>query len=111
LIHRARRLYRGDGTLSPNLPGNQPSDMYLYNPMRPVPTIGGQVVLPGSNAAGPRDYGEVELRDDVLVIVLLNLWATANVFLPCHRIRLEVSSSNFPRFARNSNRWKERKNP
>jgi putative CocE/NonD family hydrolase len=32
----------------------------------------------------------------------LNLWATANVFLPGHRIRLEVSSSNFPRFGRNS---------
>lgn len=33
----------------------------------------------------------------------LNLWATANVFLPGHRIRLEVSSSNFPRFDSNSN--------
>jgi len=33
----------------------------------------------------------------------LDLWATANVFLPGHRIRLEVSSSNFPRFDRNSN--------
>src|SRR5437773_10506732 len=33
----------------------------------------------------------------------LDLWATANVFLPGHRIRLEVSSSNFPRFGRNSN--------
>jgi putative CocE/NonD family hydrolase len=33
----------------------------------------------------------------------LDLWATANVFLPGHRIRLEVSSSNFPRFDRNGN--------
>jgi uncharacterized protein len=33
----------------------------------------------------------------------LNLRATANLFLPAHRIRLEVSSSNFPRFGRNSN--------
>jgi predicted acyl esterase len=33
----------------------------------------------------------------------LDLWATANVFLAGHRIRLEVSSSNFPRFGRNSN--------
>jgi putative CocE/NonD family hydrolase len=32
----------------------------------------------------------------------LDLWATANVFLAGHRIRLEVSSSNFPRFGRNS---------
>ncbi len=29
--------------------------------------------------------------------------STSNVFLPGHRIRLEVSSSNFPRFARNLN--------
>ena len=165
----------GDGTLSPELPGDEPSDVYLYNPMRPVPTIGGQVILPGGNAAGPRDQREAETRDDVLVystpvlnqpvevtgpielrlfvassardtdftgklvdvypdgraIILtegilraryrtsfttpellepdviyelhLNLWATANVFLPGHRMRLEVSSSNFPRFARNSN--------
>lgn len=149
--------------------------MYLYNPLRPVPTVGGQVILPGGNAIGPRDQHEVELRDDVLVystLVLdhpvevtgqielrlfvassalntdftgklvdvypdgramiltegilraryrnsfktpeplesgvayelrLDLWATSNVFLPGHCIRLEVSSSNFPRFSRNSN--------
>jgi hypothetical protein len=165
----------GDGTLSTEPPGDEPSDVYLYNPLRPVPTVGGQVILPGGNAMGPRDQREVELRDDVLVystpvldrpvevvgpielclfvassapdtdftgklvdvypddraIILtegilraryrnsftepellepgmvyelrLNLWATANVFLPGHRIRLEVSSSNFPRFDRNSN--------
>jgi hypothetical protein len=33
----------------------------------------------------------------------INLLATSNVFLPGHRIRLEVSSSNFPQFNRNSN--------
>ena len=33
----------------------------------------------------------------------LDLWATANVFRAGHRLRLEVSSSNFPRFNRNSN--------
>ena len=35
--------------------------------------------------------------------LVLDLWATSNVFLPGHRLRLEVSSSNFPRFARNLN--------
>jgi putative CocE/NonD family hydrolase len=165
----------GDGTLSTEPPGDEPSDVYLYNPLRPVPTVGGQVILPGGNAMGARDQRKVELRDDVLVystpvleaavevtgpielrlfvassapdtdftgklvdvypdgraIILtegilrvryrnsftepellkpseicelqLNLWATANVFLPGHCIRLEVSSSNFPRFDRNSN--------
>lgn len=33
----------------------------------------------------------------------IDLWATANVFKAGHRIRLEVSSSNFPRFDRNPN--------
>jgi putative CocE/NonD family hydrolase len=176
-LHSAGRAntLRGDGTLSTDLPGDEPPDVYLYNPLRPVPTVGGQVLLPGGNAMGPRDQREVEVRDDVLVystpaldrpievtgpiglclfvassapdtdftgklmdvypdgrtIILtegilraryrnsftepeflepekiyelrLNLWATANVFLPGHRIRLEVSSSNFPRFDRNSN--------
>ena len=33
----------------------------------------------------------------------IDLWATSNVFKAGHRIRLEVSSSNFPRFDRNTN--------
>ena len=33
----------------------------------------------------------------------IDMWATSNVFLPGHKIRLEVSSSNFPRFDRNLN--------
>jgi uncharacterized protein len=33
----------------------------------------------------------------------IDLWATSNVFGTGHRIRLEVSSSNFPRFDRNLN--------
>ena len=165
----------GDGTLSMTPPHKEPADVYVYNPLHPVPTLGGQVILPGENAMGPRDQRDVEMREDVLVystpvleqpvevigpielclfvassacdtdftgklvdvfpdgraIILtegilraryrnsprtpelmqpetvyelrLNLWATANVFLAGHRIRLEVSSSSFPRFDRNSN--------
>ena len=33
----------------------------------------------------------------------IDLWATSHVFLPGHRIRIEVSSSNFPRFDANPN--------
>ena len=33
----------------------------------------------------------------------IDLWATSNVFKRGHRIRLEISSSNFPRFDRNGN--------
>jgi len=165
----------GNGTLSTEPPANEAPDVYLFNPLRPVQTVGGQVLLPGGNAIGPRDQREVELRDDVLAYsstvlekevevtgpielrlfvsssapdtdftgklvdvfpdrramiltegilrarfrnsfitpellepnkvyeLRLNLWATSNVFLPGHCIRLEISSSNFPRFDRNSN--------
>ena len=36
----------------------------------------------------------------------IDLWATSNVFKQGHRIRVEVSSSNFPRFDRNPNTGK-----
>ncbi len=35
--------------------------------------------------------------------ISVDLWATSNVFLPGHKLRLEVSSSSFPRFDRNLN--------
>src|SRR3989440_4438564 len=35
--------------------------------------------------------------------LLVDLWATSNVFLAGHKLRLEVSSSNFPRVDRNLN--------
>jgi hypothetical protein len=31
----------------------------------------------------------------------IDLWVTSNVFLPGHKVRVEISSSNFPRFDRN----------
>jgi putative CocE/NonD family hydrolase len=37
------------------------------------------------------------------VQLAIDLAGTCNVFLPGHRIRLEISSSNFPRFDRNTN--------
>jgi putative CocE/NonD family hydrolase len=35
--------------------------------------------------------------------ISVDLWATSNVFLRGHSLRLEISSSNFPRFDRNLN--------
>jgi putative CocE/NonD family hydrolase len=43
------------------------------------------------------------LQPDEIVPVTIDLWGTSNVFLAGHRIRVEVSSSCFPKFARNSN--------
>ena len=166
----------GDGELSPEAPAETATDSFLYDPRRPVPTLGGRVMLPTTaNAAGPVDQRPAEDRDDVLCFttpvlteplevtghVTLTLFAsssapdtdftgklvdvfpdgraiyltdgiiraryrnslaapepltpgepyelsldlsvTSNVFLPGHRIRLEISSSNFPRFDRNTN--------
>ena len=39
--------------------------------------------------------------------VTVDLWATSNMFLAGHKLRLEVSSSNFPRFDRNLNTGEE----
>ncbi|GCE10051.1 CocE/NonD family hydrolase [Dictyobacter aurantiacus] len=168
----------GDGWLSASSPGEEPEDVYIYDPHDPVPTVGGATLLPNSVAianVGPRDQSLIEARADVLCyttaplekpmevtgpieLVLfvassaldtdftgklvdvfpdgraalltdgilraryresfvlpellepnrvyqlrLDLGATANVFLPGHRICLEVSSSNFPCFDRNTN--------
>jgi putative CocE/NonD family hydrolase len=166
----------GDGRLGTDAPAGTATDTYLYDPLRPVPTLGGRIMLPTTaNAAGAVDQRAAEARDDVLCFtsavlteplevtghVSLTLFAsssapdtdftgklvdvfpdgraifltdgilraryrnslaepepltpgepyelgldlsiTSNVFLPGHRIRLEVSSSNFPRYDRNSN--------
>jgi putative CocE/NonD family hydrolase len=166
----------GGGALTTAPSESARRDTYLYDPRRPVPTLGGRIMLPAAaNAAGPVDQRPVEGRDDVLCYttppltepvevtghvslvlhvassaldtdftgklvdvfpdgraillcegviraryrdsleraeplvpgevyeVTLDLAATSNVFRPGHRIRLEVSSSNFPRYDRNTN--------
>lgn len=39
--------------------------------------------------------------------ITIDMWATSNVFLPGHKLRLELSSSDFPRFDRNLNTGEE----
>jgi uncharacterized protein len=39
--------------------------------------------------------------------ITVDLWATSNVFLAGHKLRLEIASSNFPRFDRNLNTGEE----
>ncbi|KUM99516.1 X-Pro dipeptidyl-peptidase [Streptomyces yokosukanensis] len=166
----------GDGVLSQEAPEASAQETYLYDPRRPVPTTGGNIIaLSPEVYAGPADQSQVEEREDVLCFttpvleheveatghvsltlfvsssavdtdftgklvdvhpdgrainlcegiqraryreslaepefmrpgeiyeLTLDLCVTSNVFLPGHRIRLEVSSSNFPRYDRNSN--------
>ena len=167
----------GDGTLSTDLPGpdDQP-DSFVYDPMNPVPSYGGNVCCTGNAIQGGAfDQQAMEARNDILVyssppleegtevsgfiestiylssdvkdtditIKLIDVYpdgraynldetiqrvryregydqevfmeegqvyrvdltpmATSNYFAEGHRIRIEVSSSNFPRFTRNLN--------
>ena len=166
----------GDGLLSQEQPRSGPPDVYVYNPIDPVPTRGGPLCChPGYLPPGAYDQRAIEARPDVLVYTTppldryvevtgpvkvtlhasttapdtdftaklvdvgpdgyarnltdgivraryrtprepasliqpgqvyeyeIDLWATSNLFKTGHRIRLEVSSSNFPRFDRNAN--------
>jgi putative CocE/NonD family hydrolase len=167
---------RGNGALSVVAPGKEAADSFVYDPGKPVPTVGGPLCCDSEHwEAGPRDQRAVEAREDVLVYstpvlaqdmevtgpvsvelfakssavdtdftaklvdvwpdgfaqnltegilraryresqetptlinpgqvykFVLDLWATSNVFKKGHVLRLEISSSNFPRFDRNLN--------
>jgi len=167
----------GDGALVEVAPAADTSDKFEYDPMNPVPSVGGNVCCTGNAiTAGAFDQRQNEARPDILVysteplkegievsgpievtlyvssdakdtdftVKLLdvypdgraynldetiqrmryrdgydkpNVWmqagkvykvmlsplTTSNYFAAGHRIRIEVSSSNFPRFDRNLN--------
>lgn len=167
----------GDGVLSQKKPSNDnPSDGFVYDPMSPVTSYGGNVCCTGNAIkGGAYDQQEMETRNDILVYttepfkkgveltgfinttlyissdakdtdftiklvdvapdgtaynldetiqrvrfregydkevfmedgkvyeINFSALATSNYFKPGHSIRIEVSSSNFPRFARNLN--------
>ncbi len=172
---RANTLY-GDGELVDELPVTRGRDAFIYDPMNPVPSLGGNVCCLGDAVTpGSFDQRPIEARQDVLVytsealdtelevtgpidVVLyvgsdakdtdftvklvdvepggaawnldetiqraryregydrevfmesgrvyelrLGPLVTSNVFRRGHRIRIEVSSSNYPRFERNMN--------
>jgi putative CocE/NonD family hydrolase len=59
----------GDGVLSQEEPGAEPPDRFIYDPLRPVPTVGGPLVgqLEGPGIiAGPLEQSRIEGRQDVL---------------------------------------------
>jgi uncharacterized protein len=172
---RANSLF-GDGRLSTAKPSKAGFDAFTYDPLHPVPSLGGSICcFSASFVGGAFDQSGIEARHDVLVYstppltdtvevtgpvkvalylssdvrdtdltvklvdvapdgraynldesiqrvrwregwerpVLMELGkvyrvevgplVTSNAFLPGHRIRLEVSGSNFPRFERNLN--------
>jgi putative CocE/NonD family hydrolase len=166
---------QSDGLLNQTPPDFEKPDQFDYDPMNPVPTIGGRLCCGPTLPPGPADQRPNETRSDVLIFstpvleqdievtgfvslelyaatsavdtdftavlvdvdpsgyarfltdgivraryrdgamhiselvpekvykYTIDLWATGNVFKAGHRIRLYVSSSNFPRFNRNLN--------
>ena len=173
---RANTL-NGDGTLVAPPPAVNKPDTFVYDPMNPVPSYGGNVCCTGNAVqAGSFDQRKMEARADILVFtsepfkdglelsgpitptlyvssdakdtdftvkvidvdpegrafnldesiqrmryrlgydkalswmekdevykVTLQPLNTSNYFKPGHRLRIEISSSNFPRFDRNLN--------
>lgn len=175
----------GNGVLTAEMPDAQDQpDAFTYDPMNPVPSVGGNVCCTGGAIdGGAFDQQEMEARNDILVyttppledgvevsgfiestlyvssdatdtdftIKLIDVYpdgraynldetiqrvryregyekevfmeegevykvdltpmSTSNYFEKGHRIRIEVSSSNFPRFTRNlntgGNNWDE----
>src|SRR5579859_1093220 len=165
----------GDGALSMELSADESADRFVYDPLNPVPTLGGALLMPPIYRPGPRDQQPIERRADMLVytsdpleralevtgpvtvalwaassapdtdfvarlvdvhpsgfaqnltdgiiraryrhslqapellepgkayVYTIDLWATSNVFQAGHRIRLDITSSNFPRWDRNLN--------
>ena len=171
----ANTMY-GDGRLSPKPVTTSAQDEFVYDPLNPVPSYGGNVCCTGGAIdGGSFDQRPMEARADILVytsepftsatevsgfvettlyvssdapdtdftvklidvapdgtaynldetiqraryregydkevmmeagkVYKLDLtpMSTSNTFLPGHALRIEVSSSNFPRFARNLN--------
>jgi putative CocE/NonD family hydrolase len=165
----------GDGSLNLELPGDESADTFVYDPLNPVPTLGGALLMPAVYRPGARDQRPIEQRNDMLVYTsaplerdievtgpvtvtlwaattapdtdfvarlvdvhpdgfaqnltdgiiraryrhgvdtpellepgevyeyVIDLWATSNLFKIGHRIRLDITSSNFPRWDRNPN--------
>jgi len=166
----------GDGQLTTSKPKKERADAFVYDPMNPVNSFGGNVCCTGNAITGGSfDQQQMETRNDILVyttpvldegvevsgfiesslyvssdakdtdftIKLIDVYpdgtaynldetiqrvryregydkevfmekgkvykldltpmSTSNYFKKGHRIRIEISSSNFPRFARNLN--------
>ncbi len=57
----------GDGRLGPQAPGGKKPDTFVYDPMDPVPTVGGANIHFFLDNLGIKDQRLVERREDMLV--------------------------------------------
>jgi putative CocE/NonD family hydrolase len=64
---RGANSSRGDGRLSLEAPRAEVQDVFLYDPLNPIPTLGGRLCCGAAIAPGPFDQRPNESRTDVLV--------------------------------------------
>ena len=92
----------GDGSLSPDAPGDEKPDRYDYDPQRPVPSIGGNLSTAGWEwttkgpdplIPGPVDQRPIERRDDVLVYTSGELHEDIEVTGPLEVVLYAASSA------------------
>lgn len=85
----------GDGTLAPAAPGGPArSDLFVADPMNPVPTRGGAFCCTGDARAreGPVDQSDIESRADVLVYTSAALATPLRIVGPL-ALNVEVATS------------------
>jgi hypothetical protein len=82
----------GDGLLTLDAPGSEASDRFIYDPVFPVPTVGGRLLDSGSLVPGPLEQSVVEKRNDVLCYTTPELKQDLNVTGPL-KLHLFASTS------------------
>jgi putative CocE/NonD family hydrolase len=84
---------RAGGRLAREAPdAGEPPDEYDYDPLDPVPTVGGALLMPPIHGPGPRDQRQIESRPDVLIYTSEPLESPYTVIGPVH-VRLHAASS------------------
>ena len=89
---RAALAPAGRGALTTDAPGDEQPDGYRYDPLDPVPTVGGKTLMPTIATAGIEDQSAVAARDDVLVYETPPLAEPVELHGPV-RVELWASSS------------------
>ena len=82
-------------SLSPEPPGHEAPEEYVYDPRDPAPTVGGSTSLPAllfGSSSGPQDQRRVEERPDVLVYSSVPLQRALEATGPL-RVRLFAATS------------------
>lgn len=85
----------GTGRLDTTAPGREPFDLYAYNPLEPVPSLGGNsCCVPTLTPMGPHDQRPVEIRNDVLVYTSEELKEDVEVTGPVRAVLYASSSAD-----------------